>query len=134
MSTIWPLAVMRPAIAEGSGPMTRLSVTAVGPGCWKVTACWLPTSKLRQSIAARGLDCVMVVVRGAVAMLAWPATTWPPVGRALGAGCARAGPHARPAAVRAVVASIANLARPSTSSLLRCARNDEDLSPGCGLR
>ena len=30
-------------------------------------------------------------VRGAVAMAALPATTWPPWGRALGAGCAAAG-------------------------------------------
>ena len=37
---------MRPAICEGSGPVTRFSATALAEGWAKVTLCWLPTSKL----------------------------------------------------------------------------------------
>jgi hypothetical protein len=55
-STIWPLASIRPAICEGSGPVTRFSATALAEGWAKVTLCWRPTSKLCQSIAARWLD------------------------------------------------------------------------------
>ena len=34
----WPLAWMRPAICDGSGPVTRFSVMLDVPGCWKTTA------------------------------------------------------------------------------------------------
>ncbi len=52
----WPLALMRPAMADGSGPVTRLSVALVAEGCWKVTVWLRPTSNERQSIAARSVD------------------------------------------------------------------------------
>ncbi len=83
-STTLPLAVMRPAIAEGSGPTTRFSVVALALGCWKVTLCAEPTLKLCQSTAARELDCCTVVTVVVWLMLACPATTWPPCGCALG--------------------------------------------------
>jgi hypothetical protein len=91
VNTICPFAVIRPAIADGSGPVTRFSVTALAFGWSNVTVCALPTLKLVQLTAARALDWVMVVVVGAVVMLAAPATTWPPSGRADGAGWAIAG-------------------------------------------
>ena len=55
---------MRPAICDGSGPVTRFSATALADGWLKVTLCWLPTSKLFQSIAARWLDWVIWVLAG----------------------------------------------------------------------
>ena len=90
-STSCPFALMRPAMAEGSGPVTRLSVTEALLGCWKVTDWLRPTSNERQSMAARLLDWLIVVDVGALLMAAVPATTWPPCGRAFGAGCAAAG-------------------------------------------
>ena len=75
-----PLAWMRPAMTEGSGPTTRFSVQEPWLGWTNWTVCWLPTSNCCQSIAARLVDCVMVVRLAVCAMAAWPATTWPPVG------------------------------------------------------
>ena len=89
-STIWPFAVILPAICEGSAPVTRFSVIALGDGCWNWTCCLLPTSKLLQLTAARcdvWSICVSVEVWPIVAV---PATTLPPWGCALIAGCAAA--------------------------------------------
>ena len=90
-STTCPLAWMRPAICDGSGPVTRFSVTLLALGCWKATVWPLPTSKLRQSTAARWLVCATLVRAAVWLMLADPATTAPPCGLAPGAGCATAG-------------------------------------------
>ncbi len=110
--TICPLAEMRPAMLEGSGPVTRFSVTALLLGWMNWTAWSRPTSKLRQSMAARWLAWLMVVLVLFWPMLAAPATTWPPWGRALAAGCAAAWltNTARVAACSAVLRS--RLARP----------------------
>ena len=75
-----PLAVMRPAITEGSGPTTRFSVQLPALGCWNCTVCPAPTLKPCQLIAARSVPCVMVVCVPVCAMPACPATTCPPVG------------------------------------------------------
>ena len=91
MSTIWPFALILPAMADGSPEVTRFSVTDEALGCANVTLCCEPTLKVVQSIAARLLDCEMLVDVAVVLIEAEPATTWPPVGRAFGAGCARAG-------------------------------------------
>ena len=37
VSTSWPLALIRPAMADGSGPVTRFSVTLLAPGWLKTT-------------------------------------------------------------------------------------------------
>ena len=78
-----PLAWMRPAMAEGSGPVTRFSVTEPVEGCWNCTLWSRPISKLRQSMAARSVDWVMVVREAPCWMVAVPATTRPPCGWAL---------------------------------------------------
>jgi hypothetical protein len=85
-STTWPFAVILPAICDGLGPVTRLSVIALALGWLKLTLCGLPTSKLCQLTAARGLDWLIVVLAGVWLIAAPPATTTPPVGRAFGAG------------------------------------------------
>ena len=82
---------MRPAICDGSGPVTRFSATALDDGWLNVTLCWLPTSKLCQLIAARWLDWLICVLLALWLIAAVPATTLPPVGRAFGAGCACTG-------------------------------------------
>ena len=82
---------MRPAICDGSGPVTRFSVTALADGWLKVTLCWLPTLKLCQFTAARWVDWLIAVLLAVWLIAAAPATTTPPVGRAFGAGCAAAG-------------------------------------------
>ncbi len=89
--TIWPLAVMCPAISDGSGPTTVFSAMAELSGCLKLTVCALPTLKLCQVSAADWLCWLMVVVLPDWVIPAWPPTTAPPVGRALGAICATAG-------------------------------------------
>ena len=82
ISAMPPLAVMRPAMTEGSGPVTRFSVIEVVAGCRNCTLWSRPTSKLRQSITARSVDWVMVVVAGPWPMVAAPPTTRPPCGAA----------------------------------------------------
>ena len=77
---ICPLAPIRPAICDGSGPSTRFSATEPIEGWLNRTDCWLPISKLCQLMAARGLDWSMVVVVAFCAMAAAPAVTTPPVG------------------------------------------------------
>jgi hypothetical protein len=89
--TTLPLATIRPAICDGSGPVTRLSVTALALGCANCTVCWLPTSKLCHSIAARWLDWLTVVCAVVCPIDAVPATTCPPEGRAVGDNWAEAG-------------------------------------------
>ncbi len=84
-----PLAWMRPAMTDGSGPTTRFNVQDPWLGWTNCTVCWLPTLNCCQSIAARSEPWVMVVRPVVRAMAAWPATTWPPVGPLL---CASAVP------------------------------------------
>ena len=91
MITTWPLASIRPAICDGFGPTTRFSTTELEDGWSNCTVCWLPTLKLCQLMAARWLVWSMVVVAGDCEIVALPATTLPPVGRAFGAGWACAG-------------------------------------------
>ena len=99
-----PLACTRPAMTDGSGVVTRFSVQEPWPGCTNWTVCWLPTLNCCQSIAARFVPCVMVVVPVPRVMAAWPATTCPPVGPVAGATvCAATGPAAMGSS--AVVAS-----------------------------
>ena len=91
MSTTWPFARMRPPICEGSPPSTRFSAMALAPGWLNCTVCALPTLKLCQLRAARWLCWLIVVVVGPAVIVAWPALTAPPVGRAFGASWAWAG-------------------------------------------
>jgi len=107
-----PFATICPAIFDGSGPVTRFSVTALVLGWLNRTACCAPTSNPCQSIAARWLDWLITVCAGLCPMLAAPATTCPPTGRALGAGCADTWPANTnaPAACNAVPRS--NAPRP----------------------
>jgi hypothetical protein len=102
-----PLEVSRPAMAEGSGPVTRCSDQDPAPG-WRIsTWCPAPMSKPRHSITARLLDWVTCVRAGVCAICACPATTAPPCGRAEGA-CAAA----MAGASRAVLASSRRRRRP----------------------
>ena len=94
-----PLAWMRPAMTDGSGPTTRFSVQEPWLGCTNCTVWSLPTLNCCQSIAARLVPWVMVVRPVDCAMLARPATTCPPVGPP---DCASAGAVT---GSRAVVAS-----------------------------
>ena len=84
-STTLPLAVMLPAMIEGSGPTTRFSVVALELGCWKSMVCAEPMLKLCQFTAASWLACCTVVTVVVWLMLACPATSWPPCGRVVGA-------------------------------------------------
>ena len=85
-----PLALIRPAICEGSAALTRLSTVAPALGWLKMTDWARPTSKLVQSITARGEDWVIWVVVVVARISACPAVTLPPWGRAPGAGSANA--------------------------------------------
>src|SRR5271157_5943658 len=114
---ICPLALLRPAICDGLGLITRFSADADDDGWTKSTVCREPTSKLRQLIAARGVDCVIVVVVALVPIEALPAVTTPPLGRAFAAGCARLGP-ASSSSVAIVPSAVhdSNVARPRNAS------------------
>ena len=91
-STTLPLAVMCPAISDGSPPTTRFSVVALALGWTKLTVSAEPTLKLCQFTAASWLAWFTVVrVLLVWLMLACPATTCPPCGRAVGESCACAG-------------------------------------------
>ena len=90
---------MRPAICDGSGPVTRFSVTALAFGWLKVTLCWLPTLKLFQFTAARCVDWLIAVLFVVLLIEAAPPTTVPPSGRAFGAGWACAGSDSNSIAV-----------------------------------
>ncbi len=68
--------------------MTRTSTTAFELGCWKSTVCWLPMLKLCQFTTARCEDWIIVVLIEVLPIVAEPAATAPPTGRAFGAGCA----------------------------------------------
>ena len=94
-STTCPLALMRPKMADGSWPSTRLSVTALELGCTNCTVSCAPTLNERQSMAARWLDCVMVVCAPCCWICAWPVVTRP----ASGAACA-SGRHSMDASTR----------------------------------
>ena len=52
MMAILSLAVILPAITEGSGPTTRLMVSDWAEGAVKLTVPAVPTSKLRQLMPA----------------------------------------------------------------------------------
>jgi hypothetical protein len=67
---------------EGSGPRTRFSVTARLLGCTNSTTSRAPILKLCQFSAAFCVVWVMVVVPAPVPMVAVPAATTPPSGRA----------------------------------------------------
>jgi hypothetical protein len=63
-------------------PTTRFNVTDFVVGCLKVTASLAPTLKPCQLIIALWLPWLMETMPWLVAMLAEPAVTLPPVGRA----------------------------------------------------
>ena len=67
---------------EGSAPSTRFSATALLLGCTKRTASAEPMLNPCQLIAVFWLVWVIVVLPGLAAMLALPADTAPPMGRA----------------------------------------------------
>ena len=123
---ICPLALICPAICDGSGPITRFSATADADGCTKSTVCCDPTLKLCQLIDTRGLDWawVIVVVLALVPIVALPAVTLPPLGRAFGASCARPGVASRRDATvpRAVRDSSVARPRSASGSHATCAR------------
>src|SRR6185369_7651700 len=77
-----PLADRLPRMLEGSGPVTRLSATELEFGCTNLTASTCPILKLCQLMAAFWLDWVMVMVPAPPEIVALPAETAPPVGRA----------------------------------------------------
>src|SRR6185503_4486816 len=77
-----PLADRLPRMLEGSGPSTRLSAAELLLGCTNRTASPAPMLKPCQLIATFWLDWLIVVVPAPPAMLALPAETVPPVGRA----------------------------------------------------
>ena len=114
-----PLAVIRPAMTEGSGVVTRLRVQLCAFG-WLNCTVWLaPTLKLFQSTAARPVDWLMVVVVAVCAILAAPATTRPPVGAAFGATpCA--------------AATIGSRAVPASRAWRRRRARMVSTSPACG--
>src|SRR5580658_2506197 len=118
-----PLASIRPAICDGLLLITRFSATEDDDGWMKSTVCCDPTLKLCQLIAVRWLDCVIVVVLALVPMLALPAVTMPPLGRAFAAGCARAGIASRSSvlACNAVPSNSAERERRATLTSLGCA-------------
>jgi hypothetical protein len=74
---------------------TRLSAAALLLGWLKTTLPWLPILKLLQLIETFWLVCVMLswLLTGAP-MVALPAATLPPCGKALVAGAVRVGPAA----------------------------------------
>ncbi len=79
----WPFACSRPRICDASLPTTRLRTTACADGCWNTTDSPVPMLKLCQSMAALLLVWRTCSAAPAGApMLAWPATTLPPVGSA----------------------------------------------------
>ena len=57
-------------------------------GCTKLTVSLWPTLNERQSIAARCVPCVTVVVAPFCWIAAWPAVTVPPCGAAKASGMA----------------------------------------------
>jgi hypothetical protein len=67
---------------DGSVPITRFSATDWLLGWTKATPSPAPMLKLCQLMAAFWLDWLMVRAPGPEPMLAAPAVTWPPVGRA----------------------------------------------------
>src|SRR3990172_4961119 len=77
-----PLADRLPRMLEGSEPSTRLSAIELLLGWTNWTASLCPMLKLCQLIATFWLDWLMVILPGLPAMLALPADTAPPVGRA----------------------------------------------------
>src|SRR5450631_4286323 len=77
-----PFADRLPRMLEGSAPSTRLSATELLLGCANCTASADPMLKPCQLIAAFWLVWVIVVLPGVEAMLALPADTAPPMGRA----------------------------------------------------
>ena len=85
----WPGAVMRPKIWLGLLSSTRLSVALELEGCTKFTLAALPRLKVFQLSTAEALLWFTLSVAVPVcAVVAWPATTWPPVGSWVGAGAA----------------------------------------------
>ena len=85
-----PFEVRAPAMDEGRSPVTRFSTAALVPGRSKATVRPCPTEKLFQLTTARLVDWVTVTAPSPVVMLATPAATDPPEGRA--GPSARAGP------------------------------------------
>ena len=83
ISTSWSLAVILPAITDGSGPTTWLMVTDCADGAVNDTVPAVPTSKLRQFTEAEEVLCVTSSVAPLWLMVAAPATTLPPVGNAV---------------------------------------------------
>ncbi len=107
----WPGALMRPKIWLALVSSTRLSVTDDVPGCAKSMRAWLPRSKVCQSIAARCVDCETVSVAPLCLSVAWPATTWPPVGSCVGAGGAPLAANAWPCSPATATPSARSAAR-----------------------
>ncbi len=104
-STICPLAVSWPAITDGSGPITRFSVTALAPGCRKSTRAPGPIEKLRQSITPRCVAWLTVTWLAPVVIVALPPTTVPPAGNCAFAGAVNASTPQPISAANAVAAS-----------------------------
>ncbi|MEN3950022.1 hypothetical protein WJU17_00625 [Iodidimonas sp. SYSU 1G8] len=71
-----------PMMVDGSAPVTRLSATEVLPGWANTTASPRAMLKLCQLITAFWLDCCTVTVPGPPTMVAAPAATLPPDGKA----------------------------------------------------
>ena len=83
MRNTLPVASISPAMVEAVVPVTRDSVALLASGCTKTTLSPAATLKLFQLITAFALVCVMVTLPLVDApMVALPATTVPPVGKA----------------------------------------------------
>src|SRR6185295_15969090 len=77
-----PLADRLPKMFDGSDPSTRLRATELLLGCTNLTASACPMLKPCQLIATFWLDWLIVMLPAPLAMLAPPADTAPPDGRA----------------------------------------------------
>ena len=80
---IWPLEVNEPKISEALLPSTRFSATAEAEGCWNTTELPAPIEKLCQfRIAFCEPWFTSSELAAGLEIVADPAATWPPVGRA----------------------------------------------------
>ncbi len=82
----WPLDDRRPKMLEASAPSTRLSSTAWLLGCTNCTPSPAPMLKLCQLMTALGVVWVMVLCWALLLILAAPAATTPPWGKAAACG------------------------------------------------
>ena len=104
LMVICPVALMRPKMVLASGPVTRLSVAPLP--LLNCTWASLPTLKLCQLMTARWVLWSMTMLAPLRLMLAVPAATLPPAGKALLAVCALAPESPNPKAMAIAIARV----------------------------